>query len=1227
MRALLNWRKWTSVLMVGVLIVAGLLQANPVAALAAEDTEDSSASQISLMSVDPSLSVQMYNADRTESTGTLQPIFKLTNTGTATLPLENTKIRYYFTSNGSNVLSYRIDSSNASIRNSALGTFTKLPSAAANADYYFEVGFDEFAGTLEAGSAIEFEVTINKNVSQSFIQSDDYSYNPSSSDFVDWPKVTAYYGGTLIWGDEISIFAPPSSNYALNQTVTASSTMVGTGWGATNLTDGEERSIDGSNMGWVSEPGNNQWVQVDLGSSRQFNRVDLFAINWLSDHRGRNGIVGEGYPVDLTIEVSTDEINWTMVKTVNDILRPKISLNSYWFDSVDARYVRINTTKNRPMTTLSDTRAALSEIEVYYDSSYTGPTESPTIPDEGRAIISPEEFTGAIQNPLMGMATKDFRVNLAQEWPLDYMPWASLAMTYIPWDVLEDDVDDTIDKIVQYSNERWRGKDTNGNWVSYEDYNMKVIPRVYLKFPEDPFFGLEGNHWPADMRANDFTSDNFDKRLKRLIQRLGALWDNDPRVAYVQMGIYGTWGEQHGTGVPANIDAYFHQYFPNKKVEVRYEGHDPFSFGQYNDSIANMKTISNWKKQEVGGETAYDYNGADLLGTNPHLTMMEHANNAANMIRNVHATYLTWIGEYTYRNDPGYPGLPAYYENKEQLDAGAEAIQKAFGYRYVITEFNYPKQVDPGQPFSVQFKVKNTGAAPMYYNWPVQVSLKDPQTNEVIWSDTFKNVDTREWLPGEGYTAWNKYQTGNWSQSVLDYATAPEVYTIANSFNLPSGIPSNKDYMIQLAVLDPAGDVPSLRFAIQNYKKGGYAPMGYMGVGQEPESITIDPSYFDSPAKDISLRYYSANSTAQTEPAHVSTVTVAGSNPVVYADSGEPFNLDQLSIQVEDQFGRAHNAMVGMPVTWSLVSGQSHATIAGNKLVPINQGQGTLTATLNGVTSNEFQFVVEQTSGTGTVTGQIKDNFGRMVQGAEVSVAIEEELFTGTTDAIGVYKIFDVPVGNDYTVTVDKEGYDTISSSGVEVVGAQSTTVNMTMLITSAGDFNDDFTNGSSNWISGTGTWTASGGEYIQSAGSNSTSWRYSSAIKDRVWYDATYEVDLKSDNGSSWASFMFRKQNPSHSANNTGYFVSFTSTGDVRLQKAGSTVTTLASVSAAMTNMTEYHHMKVVTTGSNIKVYIDGQETPIIDVNDSTYLAGYAGLGNGGGKWFYDNVSVTPIS
>lgn len=1349
----------------------------------------------------PLVEVNVQNNSDVE-TEVIAPTFEIENVGATSLNLWDLNLRYYFTDDGVMPLYNACIASDIGVGN-IIGSFEEIEKASNDADHYFQLSFIESAGTLEPGESISISFELYKGLNETFDQSNDYSYVGSTN-------ITAYYGYRLIYGEEIEAFADPSENFALGKSVAVSSSVsesetdYSTAWNKDYLVDGEVRSLEEVNNGWLSGEGDGQTVVIDLDDVQSINRVDLYAINWFSDERGKDGIVGQGYPKDFTIDVSEDGVDWSSVVEFEDVLRPTIAQNTYEFETVAARYVRISTIDNRQMS--DDDRVALSEIKVFYDDSIEM-TSNDSVSWQGETVVvSPVAFEGAMQNPLMGMTMKDFRVNTNNEsclydWPLDYMPWASMMMSYIPWDVLEDDVDDTIEKIEAYCDERWGGYDSNGIWHPYEDYNIKVIPRVYLRFPDSAFHGLEGDRWPSDLNDGDFTSDEFDARLKRLMERLGALWDDDPRVAYVQMGIYGTWGEQHGTSVPEYVGEYFHQYFTNKNVEVRYsDGWEDFSFGQYNDSIANMRTIDEWKTQEVGGETAFDYNGFAITGYCPHesYTQDENTNNVANMLRNIHATYTTWIGEYTYRDKTEeHNGLNYYYPNRTKINENAEIIQSAFGYRFVITEFEYEKTIQPGDDFAVQFKVKNEGSAPIYYNWPVQVSLYDPETEEIVWSDEFEDLDITQWMPGEGYETWNNKEFGNWSTSVLDYDTEAQIYTVNNTFTLPETIDS-KDYIIQLAVLDPAGEVPSLKFAINNYRNGGYSPMGYIGVGQEPEETTLDVSSFDNPAKDISLKYYTKNSTLQ-EASEITTVTIAEKKPVVGLN-GDSFDLNTIPIYMDDQYGSRFSTMAGFDATWSIASGD-YAAVSEELLEPLQTGIGQLQVAIDGVESenvinyyvvddsNEgvLEGIIEDLNGnplpnstiniasdsgewetitdndgaycimnivadddyrvtvsadgwqeqvkrgvgvdaltvttldielsqiasnygnidgrvlntlgvpvedvdvtiengantyltvtdadgifyvdlaeaatdysitaekinyvstvqenvivaegistpvdlaikatTGDLSGNVTDNFGDAISGVTITLSKDEALYSATTDENGDYVISTVPEGNGFEVEFSADGYITDSVIDIEIAGAEVTQIDKVLDIVSAGEFLDDFTDGSDNWEVGDyGTWSVTDGEYCQTTvTSSSWNWKMSTAIADKIWYDAKYELDLKSVSDSSWGAIMFRKQNQDDNASGTGYFVYVTNTGKTVLAKAGSSVEILGTYEPATDiDMSVYHHLIVVTEGSRIMVYLDDTTTPVIDVEDDTYTFGYAGLAAGGSKWNFDNYSVS---
>lgn len=50
-------------------------------------------------------------------------------------------------------------------------------------------------------------------------------------------------------------------------------------------------------------------------------------------------------------------------------------------------------------------------------------------------------------------------------------------------------------------------------------------------------------------------------------------------------------------------------------------------------------------------------------------------------------------------------------------------------------------------------------------------------------------------------------------------------------------------------------------------------------------------------------------------------------------------------------------------------------------------------------------------------------------------------------------------------------------------------------------------------------------------------------------------------------------------------------------------------------------YRVKVVTSGTNIKVYFDGGASPVIDVNDTRFGSGYFGVSVSGGRAYFQNV------
>ena len=460
---------------------------------------------------------------------------------------------------------------------------------------------------------------------------------------------------------------------------------------------------------------------------------------------------------------------------------------------------------------------------------------------EMQVTVKPAEYIHALRNPLKGFTTRGIYNHR----------WATTAQTYIQWNEIENDESDGIEKIKKFCDEKWAG---------VEAKNIKVIPRVYLHW--------SGNrkYWPADMQADDYTSEQFQQRVVRLIKRLGECWDNDPRVAFIEMGIFGKWGEHHSPSPTPEMqklvgDA-FAEAFKNKKVSVRqnWEHFTEHPFGEYWDSWAHYdqmwphgKSIDKindsgrYLVNYVGGEVAYDWGNSKVQpGPSPTASVAEekHRNFVINSIRWLHCTQLRWIENYD-------------TTNVEALK-GAEEIQKVFGYRFVLNEVRFSLN----KVLNVEFDVTNTGSAPFYYNWPVEVALLDVKTHQPVWKSTFKNVDIRKWLPGSGWTDPDWKEVGGWSKFVPDTAwnsnrtarweNPPQKNTVKGSFNvkLPKGT-----YILSLSILDPAGNVPSLRFATVNYLNAGRHPVGMMDLSKKQCQPLPEDFKFDDPAYDNSLHY------------------------------------------------------------------------------------------------------------------------------------------------------------------------------------------------------------------------------------------------------------------------------------------------------------------------------------------------------------------------------------
>lgn len=122
---------------------------------------------------------------------------------------------------------------------------------------------------------------------------------------------------------------------------------------------------------------------------------------------------------------------------------------------------------------------------------------------------------------------------------------------------------------------------------------------------------------------------------------------------------------------------------------------------------------------------------------------------------------------------------------------------KLSGYRITPTEVFVPKKIITDSGFTVQIEWQNTGVAPVYENWEIQIQLQDTKTHKPAWIGKSK-FSLRGFLPTE------------------------KGLKFTDRFTIPSKIPLG-NYTLVLKIIDPTRYRNPFILAIKDRRAdGGY---------------------------------------------------------------------------------------------------------------------------------------------------------------------------------------------------------------------------------------------------------------------------------------------------------------------------------------------------------------------------------------------------------------------
>ncbi|UCH10843.1 MAG: DUF4832 domain-containing protein [Fidelibacterota bacterium] len=308
--------------------------------------------------------------------------------------------------------------------------------------------------------------------------------------------------------------------------------------------------------------------------------------------------------------------------------------------------------------------------------------------------------------------------------------------------------------------------------------------------------------------APDWDDPRFLSTHRDLILALGSRYDNDPRVGWIDIGSYGFWGEWHVwqneelAATQATKQSILEDYFdtfPTKPKVIAFD--DDFatrfvtdrSGGIRNDclgtagsndwyltSVGELNSTV-WKSAMITGEFCGGTSGA-IAGTTERFTLNYE------FIRETHWSFL----------GPAGGGMePQSEEHRENMDK----IHKRLGYRFVLRQAIFPKEVTVGDTFNFQLELRNRGVAPFYFAWPLVLCFVDFE--DIAQEEQVLDIDIRSWLPGD----------------------VEESIEVAVPAQLPTGT-----YKLRLAIHDPLTNRPGIWFANEGRDEDGRYSLGNLRV-------------------------------------------------------------------------------------------------------------------------------------------------------------------------------------------------------------------------------------------------------------------------------------------------------------------------------------------------------------------------------------------------------------
>lgn len=292
-----------------------------------------------------------------------------------------------------------------------------------------------------------------------------------------------------------------------------------------------------------------------------------------------------------------------------------------------------------------------------------------------------------------------------------------------------------------------------------------------LSIPFYPYASCDGD---GPGVTPDWNVPAMKTQMVQFVQAMGQQYDGDPRITAVQVGLLGLWGEWHQSGcdarAPSNSikiavrDAYSN-FFTNTPIQTRYPG-DPdavgVEFGFHEDYFPSFTAsciygfplcddTGDWNMeycfQHVTPSSTNNWESNPVSGESP-LAGQKRAwsNDFEDVMTVLHDYHFSFLG-------------PAGGHERSGNQSKLIPMKRLLGYNYHVARVDLPDLIYTGLSFDVTLVLTNTGAAPCYRPFPVEVALCDTNGSPA-WRGLF-GFDLRAVTPEKSFSRTESFTPSN----------------------------------------------------------------------------------------------------------------------------------------------------------------------------------------------------------------------------------------------------------------------------------------------------------------------------------------------------------------------------------------------------------------------------------------------------------------------------------